>query len=124
MKPRILIVDDEALVRGVFSRRLLREGDFECDEAANGRQAVELAKQNHYDLVITDIVMPDEDGIELINWYRHESPETPIFAVSAAPNDLFLRTALKLGAQRSFLKPFPLDDLVEAVREILGVNQG
>ncbi len=122
MTARLLIVDDEALVREVLRLRLMHDGDYLCDEAASGREAIDLVKTNRYDLVITDMLMPDEDGLAIIQYLREQAPETHVFALSASANAQLLNQASQAGAERTFAKPFPLDDLADAVRDTLVIE--
>lgn len=115
---RILIVDDEVQVRGLLRRKLEKCG-FEVDEAPNGKQAIEKLDAESYDLVISDILMPERDGLEVIIHLRKHQPSVKVIAISAPSNQLFLDSAVALGAVRSLEKPFGLDELVRTIEEVL-----
>ena len=118
MTHRVLVVDDEPHVR-----RLLRQGMEQCGydvaEAADGRDAIRQLGGNAFDLVIADIIMPEQDGLEVIMFLRKEQPHVKVIAVSAPGNELFLTTAKSLGAARVFPKPFELADIAGAAEELL-----
>jgi DNA-binding response OmpR family regulator len=89
-------------------------------EAADGRQGLKLFRLLRPALVISDIVMPEGEGIETIRQIRQEAPETPILAISGGSyRSLYLRAADSLGASASLEKPFKPDDLVAAVENLL-----
>ena len=122
---RVLIIDDEELVR-VTLRQALELAGYEVAEATNGNEGVKLALGDPPDLVITDIIMPEKEGIETIAEIRREHPSMKIIAVSGGGRmgkmD-FLQIAGKLGADRTLPKPFDPDDLVAMVQELLGARQ-
>lgn len=118
---RVLVVDDDPKVREMISIWLRRDG-HEVEEADDGREAVRLCRRGLPALVITDIVMPEQEGIETITQLRDEFPEVPIIAVSGigeAASD-YLATARSFGAARTFVKPLRLRDLCVAVKELTG----
>ena len=96
---RILVADDEAGVRG-FLRAVLEDGGYEVIEAADGKQALQQARAGHVDLVITDLVMPEQEGIETIQALRREMPGVGIIAISGAFEGQFLKMAETAGGRR------------------------
>jgi DNA-binding response OmpR family regulator len=118
---RILVVDDDDQVRTMLRITLEREG-YEVEEAPDGQVAISLYHQQAVDLVITDIVMPEKEGIETIMELRRSNPDVKIIAISGGgrvnPED-YLRWAGKFGAQRSFTKPVDRVELLAAVCELL-----
>ena len=115
----ILVIDDEAAMRRLIGRVLQPLGHI-VHEAADGRAGLELFRRQRPALVISDIVMPDGEGIETIRQMRREAPETPILAISGSVNQsLYLRAATGLGASASLEKPFAPDDLAAAVESLL-----
>jgi len=119
---RILVIEDDEIVRGVV-RRVLQSKGFDILEAMDGKVGVEVFQTESPDLVITDIVMPNKEGLETIRDLRRLDPDVKIIAVSGGgrntPDD-YLILAEKFGAARTFEKPFEWDDLVEAIDELLG----
>ncbi len=118
--PRVLLVEDDVQVRNMLLETLTQEG-YEVEEAANGKQAVEAYRANPPDLVITDIIMPEQDGVETIHALRREFPEVKIIAISGGSanigGDYLLGTADALGAVRTFGKPVDVSKLLNAVEE-------
>ncbi len=114
---RILIIDDEELAR--FTVRDILEGqEHEVEEAANGQEGVDLHASKPFDLVITDIIMPEKEGVETIIELRKDNPDLKIIAISGGGrtrNMDFLQLAKKYGADKVLAKPFTEDALVECV---------
>ena len=115
---RILVADDEPGVRG-FLRAALEQGGYQVTEAANGKQALEEARAGNTDLVITDIVMPEQEGIETIRALRRDMPGIGIIAISGAFGGQFLKTAQLLGADAVLSKPVNAEVLLAKVAEVL-----
>jgi CheY-like chemotaxis protein len=118
MRHEILIVDDEPQVRGLLREKMEHCG-YRAGVAADGGEAIRMLSGGRFDLVISDIMMPESDGLELIMFLRKHRPNVKIIAMSAPGNRLFLNSALALGAARALEKPFRLDELVEAVETTL-----
>lgn len=118
----ILVVDDEAEVRQLIHDLLIREG-HELTLAENGRQALEKAQQKPVDLVITDLIMPEMEGLETIRRLKREHKNIKIIAISGGgrtdPND-YLRTARVFGACKTIQKPFVMAEFIRAVKDALG----
>ena len=121
MKRRILVVDDEPEIREMLRESLSRAG-YEVHQAPDGKQAIELLRKQTFDVVISDILMPEKDGLEVIMYLQRESPMTKCIAISAPSNRVFLQSAQLLGATRVVEKPFSVGDMETAVREILQAN--
>jgi two-component system cell cycle sensor histidine kinase/response regulator CckA len=116
---RLLVVDDEAEIRKLL-RQFLEHAGYEVAEAANGRQAVAEVDAGGVTLVITDLVMPEKEGIETIREMRTRHRDVKIIAMSGAFGGRFLRTAEMLGAHATLSKPVRAEQLVRTVREVLG----
>lgn len=117
----ILVIDDEQLIRLQIRSALELEG-FTVREAANGNEGLARIAEAVPDVVITDILMPDMEGIETILELRRQHPAIRIIAISGGGrtgNKDFLRTAHHLGADRTLAKPFGLAELLTLVREVL-----
>lgn len=120
-KARLLVVDDDADMRNLISRMLHREG-HEITHAANGREALKCLAAHDYDLVLSDLFMPETDGIELIREVPRRSPGTPVLILSGADDTShghLLRAARMLGAIGAIAKPVSAADLRGAVRAAL-----
>ena len=122
---RILIVDDEITFRSVVATALTQKG-YSVSEAEDGRTALAVLKSEAVDLVITDVLMPEQDGLEVIMNVRDANNPIPIIAITGHPEkaDLYLRLAKALGAQRVLEKPFRMEALLGAVRELLPGRSG
>jgi DNA-binding NtrC family response regulator len=122
---RILIIDDEASIRKPLQIILERAG-HEVVSAANGNEAVRLWRQRAGDMVITDIHMPEKNGLEAIIELRHIAPQARILAMSGG--DLNARVdvlgdATLLGAIHTISKPFTLDEMLRAVEKVLEARE-
>lgn len=119
--PRILLIDDDAMIRHLVTAVLVRAG-YEVVQAENGRLGANLFRAAPTDLVISDLIMPDHEGLELIAALRREWPALPIIAMTgiASRSSLYLGMAAKLGACRTLTKPFAPKLLLSAVEELLG----
>jgi len=118
---RILVIDDEREIREML-RDLLRTQGYEVMTAANGHAATRLQQEDPADLVITDIFMPEKEGIETILDLQTAWPGLKIIAISGGGGDYnvdYLAAARQLGAVHSISKPFQLDELLAAVRDAL-----
>jgi CheY-like chemotaxis protein len=118
---RILVIDDDDLVRNTLVRMLERAG-FDVAAAKNGREGLARFHSEPPDLIVTDVIMPELDGIETIMALRQESPGIPIIAVSGGGKThamQFLDVAHKLGADIILPKPFRQADLVSAIARLL-----
>lgn len=114
---RILLIDDEAAVRAGVAR-FLRSLGYDVLEADGGMEGLRIVKRSRVDLVITDINMPDVDGIEVILALGADFPGIPVIAMSGGglmPKDILLSSAHLLGALTTLSKPFDLAELAEAV---------
>ena len=117
---RILIIDDDALFRGVLVEALQLAG-HEVLQAEDGRQGVEVFRLAPTDVVVTDLIMPRQEGIETITELRRDYPRLPIIAMSGrmSHSALYLKMAKRLGAQRLLTKPFSVADLSQAIADAL-----
>ncbi len=115
---RILLVDDEEVVRRLF-REVLMSAGYEVREAGNGKEAMQLVKNEPFELIITDLIMPEPEGIETIRDLRVQYPTLKIIAVSGAFGGKFLSVAEKMGALTTLQKPVSPRDLLASVRGVL-----
>lgn len=118
---RILVVEDDGAVRELLQEILERAG-HEVIAAQNGKEAIALYKKSPADLMITNILMPEKEGLETIQELRREDSEIKIIAISGGgqigPAD-YLEVARRFGAMRTFSKPFARKELLQAVDELL-----
>jgi len=124
-KALILLVDDDIDLRGILHRFLERSG-FSVATAGNGREALERLEIQHVDLLLTDLMMPEISGIELIQTVRRTNLLIPIIAMSADAdlrNDRSLELAALAGAQVVLEKPFAMKRLIREVQRLLAVPE-
>lgn len=118
---RILVIDDEELARFTI-REILESAGFEVDEAENGRIGVEKQQATPFDLIITDIIMPEKEGVETIIDLKQAFPNLRIIAISGGGrtrNLDFLKLSERFGASKLLAKPFTEGQLLEAVAEVM-----
>ena len=125
MPHRLLLVDDSATARAFAAAALEDAADLEITQAASGFEAIRILPTEAFDLVITDINMPDINGLELIRFARtHERyQETPLIIISTEGRERDRDKALALGANEYLVKPYAADQLVAAVRRYLPAAQ-
>ncbi len=118
---QILIIDDDDQFR-VMLRKLMERNGYEVVEASNGKEGIKIYRENPTDLIITDLIMPDKDGIETIQELKQNFPGVKIIAISGGgrlgPSG-YLHMAQILGAQRTLTKPIELPELLKAIEELL-----
>ena len=117
----ILVIDDEAPVRKVLRKALEREG-YKVMDAADGLEGIGLYREHPTDLVLTDILMPEKEGLETIMAFRRNFPEVRIFAMSGGgliDSGCCLEMAKGLGAARVYTKPIEIEGLLEDIGEFL-----
>jgi CheY-like chemotaxis protein len=116
----ILVIDDEIQVRMMLRQMLEREG-YEVIDAPNGKVALTLIKEKPVDLVITDLIMPEKEGLETIMELKRNYSDLDIIAISGGGRikpEEYLSFAQRLGAVYTFKKPVSRLELLEAVREL------
>ncbi len=114
----ILVVDDEEAIREVVSTMLESKG-YRCTAVQNGRVAQEHVKKSTPDLVLSDMIMPEMDGIKLLEWMRQYDPEVPVIMVTAIHDISTALEAIRRGAYDYILKPFEKDQLFLGVGRAL-----
>ena len=121
---RVLIVDDDMAVR-VMVRQILHGAGHQVQEARNGREAIDLMRNDPAELIITDIVMPEKDGLEMIFELRQDFRDIKIIAMSGARRtgaNSYLVMAEQLGAQRTMVKPLNPELLLKMVAELVATR--
>jgi len=121
-RPLVLVVDDEESYRQALASGLTREG-FTVESAGDGHEALRLFHRVHPDLVLLDVMLPDQSGIEICQQMRALKP-VPIIMVTARDSEVDIVLGLELGASDYVAKPFRLRELVARMRAVLrrGVN--
>ncbi|KAA3657385.1 MAG: response regulator [Calditrichaeota bacterium] len=119
---RILIIEDDEDIR-IMLQKILEREHYETEVASNGKEGLELYKATPFDLVITDIVMPEKEGIETITELRKMQPDVKIIAMSGGGHggvESYLHMAKLFGAQRTIAKPFQRTELLDVIHDVLG----
>jgi DNA-binding NtrC family response regulator len=119
---RILVIDDDEAIRSVLTM-LISQKNHEVVTAQDGRRGLKATTNDHFDLLIIDIFMPEMDGLEAMRLVRKDRPDLPIIVMSGSGNrdtlPDFLAMATKLGAIESIPKPFRPAELFEVVEKSL-----
>jgi CheY-like chemotaxis protein len=117
----ILLIDDDEALRNVTAEILIEAG-YTVDDAPDGRSGLELFRTGHHDVVVTDIAMPDMDGLELIMSLSRAAPRPRIIAMSGDSQfseSVYLPTARQLGVHSTIGKPFRAEQLLQKVAAAL-----
>lgn len=120
--PTILVVDDDPQVRSLLTKILEREG-YDVTPAADGSEAVTAYQAEPYDLVITDLVMPEKEGIETFNELRRFDPDVKVVAISGGGRigaQDYLSWARACGVAHTFAKPIDRGELLNVVQQLVG----
>ena len=123
MKKRILIVDDEPNLAFLLAENLVDLGpDYEIEVCNSSADALALNKARPFDLVITDLMMPDINGLALTKYLIQQQPEIKLILITAYGNEDIAMKAQKLGISRYITKPFEMEDMLEAVQSALNTT--
>jgi len=118
-RKRVLIVDDEPGLL-MFAGEVLRDAGYDVVTGDDGNVALSLVRSQPFDLTILDLVMPEREGLDTMMRLRESHPDLPVVAISGAFGGRFLHSASMLGARATLSKPFSGEDLLHAVRTVLG----
>ena len=117
----IMVVDDSSTTRSLIASHLSESGDYDIVEAASGFEALKILPTRKVDLIITDINMPDINGLELISFVR-ENPiyrHIPTIIITTEDSEEDRKRGMELGAREYVVKPFTTDEIREAVGRVL-----
>lgn len=118
---RVLIIEDEALIANLLCDGLRSYG-FEADAAESGEAGLATFLEGHHDIVVTDVFMPDREGLEILMEIKREAPEAKVVAISGGGRTMqaqpVLRMATRLGADAVLNKPFRVQDLVDVIEQL------
>ena len=117
----LLIVDDDSLIRDTLHE--LFSETHECHTADRAEQALAYLDVETYDVVLTDIAMPELSGRELLKQIQSKHPATPVIVISGLSNEADARALMDLGAFAYFAKPFKLEDIEQAVDRAIAHHQ-
>jgi two-component system chemotaxis response regulator CheY len=120
-RPRVLVVEDSTTMRAFVTAALEADGQFEVVTAGSGFEALKLLPRQRFDLFITDLNMPDINGLELIRFIRDSAAhaKVPLLIISTDGREVDRDRGLKLGATDYLVKPFAPETLVETARRMM-----
>lgn len=119
MSNKILVADDSVSMRDLIKTIIEYDNGYEVQEASNGEEALHLLEQNAFDLLITDIEMPEINGIELIQRLRRAGSSMPVIVISGVSNQSVKKQLLTYEPIRIIKKPFAIDSLKNTVKYFL-----
>jgi two-component system chemotaxis response regulator CheY len=120
---KILVVDDSAIMRSLVVSALEEISGVETVEACNGYEALKVLPQHPFDMIITDINMPEINGLEIVHFVKSNETykKIPTVIISTDHGEADVKKGLALGANRYFVKPFGMERLKDTVLELLGI---
>jgi two-component system, chemotaxis family, chemotaxis protein CheY len=124
MPQRVLVVEDSATMRGFVTATLESSGAFTVTQAPSGFEALKILPRSQYDVIITDINMPDINGLELVRYVRESErhARTPLVLISTDARAADRERGLKLGADAYLTKPFEPEELLAVIRKVLSAH--
>ncbi|MFC1592021.1 response regulator [Thermodesulfobacteriota bacterium] len=121
MSKSILVIEDDEQVR-ILLKKMLENAGYSVAEAPNGEIGITMYRENPQDLVITDLIMPEKEGIETIRELLSDNPGAKIIAISGGGSvdpEQYLHMAERLGVLKTFAKPFRREEILQAVQELI-----
>ena len=121
MSKKVLVIDDSSTIRSLITHSLEELNDYEMVEAKNGFEALKALPRMHFDLIITDINMPEINGLEIVKFVRNhpEYQTIPLIIVSTENGEEDVRKALSLGANEYITKPFNPEQIKDVVSRLM-----
>ncbi len=118
---RILVIDDDPIMRETI-KDILQYEDYYVADAADGKEGMALLQKETFDMIVTDVLMPEKDGIEVIMEAKKRQPKIQIVAISGGgyiSAENYLKMARDLGASATVVKPFDIDMFIDKVNSLL-----
>jgi len=115
---KILVVDDEESVR-IILKEMLAKGDYNVEVASDGEEALKILKTGPFDMLITDINMPNMDGVALLQKSKELFPSMPVIFITAFGKDKIIINAMKIGLANFIEKPFRMDEVLKTVKDYI-----
>ncbi|EAQ32765.1 MULTISPECIES: response regulator transcription factor [Idiomarina] len=116
---KILLAEDQAMVRTALASLLRLDGEYDVDEAADGNEAINSLEENTYDLLLTDIEMPHRTGIDLVHWVKANAPSTKTVIITTFNRSGYVNRAVQAGVDGFLLKDAPVEQLMQSLTAIL-----
>lgn len=116
---KILLAEDQAMVRGALAALLGMESGFDITQAENGDRAYQLLRENTYDVLLSDIEMPGRSGLELAQWLQQQKTSTKIIIITTFGRAGYIRRAIDMGVSGFLLKDAPSEELIQAIYRVM-----
>lgn len=116
---KILLAEDQAMVRGALAALLTLAGGFAITQASDGDEALTLLKQQHFDLLLTDIEMPGRTGLELAAWLKEQHSQTKVVVITTFGRAGYIKRAIEAGVGGFLLKDAPSETLVSSIQQVM-----
>lgn len=116
---KILLAEDQAMVRGALAALLTLAGGFTITQASHGDEALTLLKQQHFDLLLTDIEMPGRTGLELAAWLKEQHSQTKVVVITTFGRAGYIKRAIEAGVGGFLLKDAPSETLVSSIQQVM-----
>ncbi|MEL4242219.1 response regulator transcription factor [Shewanella xiamenensis] len=116
---KILLAEDQAMVRGALAALLTLAGGFTITQASDGDEALTLLKQQHFDLLLTDIEMPGRTGLELAVWLKEQHSQTKVVVITTFGRAGYIKRAIEAGVGGFLLKDAPSETLVSSIQQVM-----
>lgn len=117
MKKKILILDDDKVILESF-KLIVSNFNYDVTTSDNGNEALHLTKENNYDLIITDLLMPDINGKEFIKQVLASKPHSNIYILTSYPEENIAKESIEVGAKGLIEKPFSLSKIISVLNNI------
>ena len=118
----VLVVDDEQTIRQILARIVRRDG-YTVEEAVNGKDALEKMSANRFDLVITDVKMPEIGGLELLAKIKSDYPDTKVVIITSHVGDTTSSQVLSAGADQFIEKPFKNFEISRTLSDLMSISK-
>lgn len=116
---KILLAEDQAMVRGALAALLTLAGGFTITQASDGDEALTLLKQQHFDLLLTDIEMLGRTGLELAAWLKEQHSQTKVVVITTFGRAGYIKRAIEAGVGGFLLKDAPSETLVSSIQQVM-----
>lgn len=120
---KILLAEDQVMVRTALASLIRLEAEFEVDEACDGKEAQEKLQCETYDLLLTDIEMPNLSGLELVHWVKENQPQVQCVIMTTFNRAGYIKRAIDAGVRGFLLKDAPIQTLMSSLQQVVAGQQ-
>ncbi|WP_113906805.1 response regulator transcription factor [Aliidiomarina celeris] len=120
---KILLAEDQAMVRTALASLIRLETDYEVEEASDGKEARERLQSSTYDVLLTDIEMPHLSGLELVQWVKQSQPEVRCVIITTFNRAGYIKRAIDAGVNGFLLKDAPIKVLISSLQQVIAGQQ-